>query len=204
MADIFGPIFVDTTLETAAMNQFDLWMPTYIQEIEIQLGRTRGQIPPPKQYATRNEFTSFPADLMPMCIVVSPGLDGEPTAEGDGTYSAWFQLGVGFAAAARDAEASGFLARVYGAAGRKILLDRQSIGGVAHAVQWVDHSNDDLVTEDERTIRASYDIFRVHIWNVVTRGAGPAAPAVPNAATQPGSQWPTANTVKINSINLKP
>lgn len=202
MTDVFGNIFVETVLETAIMTQFSDWMPVYIQEIEIQLNRTRGQIPPPKQYTTRNEFTSFPEDRMPMCVVVSPGIDNEPKAEGDGTYSAEFLVGVGFAASAKDADASGFLAKVYAAAGRKILLDRQSIGGVAQGVEWVDHNNDELVTEDERTVRASYDIFRVKVWDVVTRFSGPLAP--PDPADQPGSNWPTADIVVIDDIKVLP
>lgn len=201
-SDIFGNIFIETELESAVMAQFATWMPVYIREIEIQLARTPGQIPPPKQYTTRNEFTSFPEDKMPMCVVVSPGIDNEPKAEGDGTYSAEFLVGVGFAAAARDADASGLMAKIYGAAGRKILLDKQSIGGIARGVEWVDHNNDELVTEDERTIRASYDIFRVKVWDVVTRFSGPLAPADP--VNQPGSNWPTANIVKIDEINVLP
>lgn len=202
MSDVFGNIFIETELETAIMDQFALWMPTYIQEIELQLNRQRGQIPPPKQYTTRNEFTSFPEDRMPMCVVVSPGIDNEPKAEADGIYSAEFLVGVGFAASAKNADASGLMAKIYGAAGRKILLDRPSIGGVAQGVEWVDHNNDELVTEDERTVRASYDIFRVRVWDVVTRFSGPIAPADP--VVQPGSNWPSANIVHIDDIKVLP
>jgi hypothetical protein len=90
--DVFGTIFVETQLETAVMEQFRIWMPTYIQEIELQLGRTRGQIPPPRSYHTRNELASFPPDLMPVCIVVSPGLTEEPLADGEGVYTTRWAL----------------------------------------------------------------------------------------------------------------
>jgi hypothetical protein len=200
--DKFGELIVGTQLEVAVMDTLSDWMPVYIREIELQLTRPQGKIPPPRTYTTRNEFTSFPDDQMPICVVVSPGLADPPTKEGDGTYSAWWSVGVGFAAAARDADASGFVAKVYGAACRGVLLgSHSSLGGFATGLEWVDESYDDLVTEEERTIRACYDIFRVHKTGIVTRGVGPTT--LPNdPASQPGSTWPTANTVKIDGINL--
>lgn len=197
---VFGTITVGTEVETAVMAQLAAWMPTVIQEIELQYNRERGKIPPPKMYTTRNEFTSFPTDILPLCVVVSPGLADPPTKDGEGVFEAWWTLGVGFAAEARDADAAGFLAKVYGAAGRKILLTHQSLGGVTQKVVWVDESYDDLVVEDDRTVRATYLIFRVLKGDIVTEYAGPAAPA--NPATQPGSTWPTANIVKIDGINV--
>jgi hypothetical protein len=135
--------------------------------------------------------------------VVSPGLADQPTKEGDGTYSAWWSMGIGFAAAARDADASAFLAKLYGAAARKVLIDKKSLGGFVQSTEWVDESYDDLVTEEERTIRACYLIFRVYKWGVATEG-GPPEPIPPDPATQPGSTWPEANTVVIDAINVQP
>jgi hypothetical protein len=199
--DVFKPIFVGTELEEAAMTTLSKWMPTYLQEIELQLGRTRDLIPAPRLYTTRNEFTSFPDDQMPMCVVVSTGLADPPLADGEGTYSGWFALGVGFAAAAKDAESSGFLAKVYGAAGRAILLHYPSLGGICEGVEWADESYDDLVSEEERTIRACYSIYRVKVGNLVTRYAGPSDP-IPDPVTQPGSQTTVANIVTIDDITV--
>lgn len=200
MSSVFGEVVLGTQVETAAMATLGQWMPTYIQEMEIRLGRTRGEIPPPRTYTTRNTLTSYPADIMPLCVVVSPGLADPPTKQGDGRFSAWWTLGVGFAAAAKDADASGFLAKLYGAAGRLILLHKQSLGGFASKVHWVDESYDDLVDDDERTIRACYGVYRVLVEGIATEYAGPAAPADP--ANQPGSTWPTADIVQIDAINV--
>src|SRR4051812_35803706 len=148
MTSIFGNILVGTQLEVAVMDTLRAWMPTLLQEIEIQLGRTRGEIPVPRYYTTRNEFTSYPEDQMPMCVVVSPGLLTPPTKDGEGIYSAWFQIAVGFAASAKDADASGFLAKIYGAAGRWILLNKGGLGGLGAGTDWDDESYDDLVSEE--------------------------------------------------------
>lgn len=195
--DIFGPIFVGRQIEDAALETLRTWMPTYLQEIELQLQRVRGEIPAPRLYTTRNEFTQFPEDQMPMCVVVSPGLVSEPKREGDGTYNAWFALAVGFAAAGRDADTSRFLAQVYGAAGRAILLHKSSLGGVASGVEWTDESYDNLVTEDDRVVRACYNMYQFHVAGIVQKGMGPAV-TIPDPVEQPGSQWPSAETIEID------
>lgn len=195
---IFGNIVPGVLLENAVMEIIHSWMPTYLQELERQLGWERGRIPSPRYYTTRNEFDSFPEDKMPMCVVVSPGLADPPTREGDGTYSADWAIGVGFAAQAKDADSSHAMATIYAAAGRALLLQHTSLGGVAHGIEWIDESYDDLVTEENRTIRAAYNIYRVSIWDVVKKGAGPVAPTTPpDPENLPGSNWPTAETIEI-------
>jgi hypothetical protein len=201
MADIFERIVAGFQVEGAAISTIKAWMETYLRELELQIGWPAGKIPNPAWYTTRNEFDSFPTDRMPMCVVVSPGLAEQPTKEGDGKYSAWWGLGIGFAAAARDADSSHILATIYGAAARAIMLHHSSLGGFANGVEWIDESYDDLVNEEERTIRACYNIYRVLVWDVTTKGVGPAAPTAPNPATQPGSDWPTADIIGI-AINI--
>jgi hypothetical protein len=195
---------VGTQVEEAVIETLKTWMPTYMKELERQLGRQQGKIAPIKTYTTRNEFTSFPNDILPLCVVASPGLAEAPTKTGDGDYNGWFAIGVGFAAVAATIEDAAFLSKGYAAAGRAILLHRQGLGGVAQKVEWMDESYDDLVTEDDRSVRAAYNVFRVLVYDIVREYAGPAQPDVDPAdpANQPGSTWPTANTVEIDAINV--
>lgn len=196
---IFGTIRSGIELEAAAADTMALWMPTYIRELERQYGRTLGLIPPPRMYTNRNRFEAFPEDQMPLCIVVSSGLVDTPLKEGDGTYRAWFSLGVGFLASAKDEDAATFLSKFYAAAGRAVLLQKPSLGGFASGTEWIDETYDDeVITEDERTMKATYLIFRVLLDKLVARYGGPVEPVAPNPATQPGSQWPTAQTVNID------
>lgn len=204
MSDIFGPILVGSTVEQAVMETLRTWMPTYIEEIELQLGRARGLIPPPKMYTTRNRFESFPDDRMPMCVVVSPGFTDQPTADGEGNYFGWLGMGVGCIAAARDAEAAGFLSKLYAAAARAILLHnpglKDALGNPrAIGTEWVDESYDDtIVSEEDKTVKAAYVLFRVKVDNVVSRWTGPITP--PDPAILPGSQWPTADIVDTKVV----
>lgn len=187
--DIFRPIFVGHTLELATIDTLVTWMPTYLQEIELQLGRTRGLIPAPRTYTTRNEFTTFPEDQMPICVVVSPGLASEPYAEGNGTYGAWFSLGVGVLASAAKEEDTNLLSKIYAAAVRGIMMQQSTLGGICTGMEWVDESYDDIPDESqERTIRAAQWLGRAYIDDIVTRYTGPVEPADP--VDQPGSLWP--------------
>lgn len=198
---IFENISPGSLVQEAAAATLLKWMPTYLREIERQLSRTLGQIPAPRTYTSRNRFESFPEDQMPLCVVVSSGLVDTPSRESDGRYNAWFSLGIGFLASARDEDAADFLSKVYAAAGRAIILQRPSLGGVASGVEWIDETyDDDVVTEDQRTMKASYVIFRIHMDDIVTRFAGPVEPDAPDPATQPGSTWPTADTIDIQVV----
>jgi hypothetical protein len=89
------------------------------------------------------------------------------------------------------------MAKIYGAAARSILLQHQALGDFgAQGVEWIDESYDDLVTEEDRVVRASFGIFQVKVWDVVTRFSGPTDP-IPDPADQPGSNWPTADIVNV-------
>lgn len=172
------------------------WFPTYLREIELKQGLVEGKIPPPRTYTTRNEFASFPEDQMPICVVISPGLAGEPHKEGNGTYSGWFSLGVGVLASAATEEDTNFLSKVYGAAVRAIMLQKQGLGGICKGIEWADESYNDLPDIDQtRSIRASQWIGLAYIDNIVDQYGGPNGE--PDPEEQPGSEWPVILTGDI-------
>lgn len=206
ITDVFGPIVIAPDIEDAVKETLEAWTPTVIQEIELQHGLQRGQIALPKTYATRERFRSFPEDRMPACVVVSAGLAQEPMADGEGTFNAWFGIGVGFAAVARDAKSASFLTKVYVAAARWILVNKSGLrdadGNIrASMIEWVDESYDEEIeTTDERTIMAAYVLFRVNVDSVVSRAGGPITP--PDPIQTPGSDWPTAETTDVEVVMI--
>jgi hypothetical protein len=196
----FDTITVGTDITTSVIETIRKWMPTYLQEIELQLGRERGLIPPPRFYTTRNKFMSYPEEQLPLCVVVSPGLTDAPTKDGDGCYNGWYGVGVGFVAQARDDVTADFLAKVYAADARAILLQHQDMGGGTAGTEWIDEIYDDDIAEDEnRTLKASYVLFRIYVENIVNSYGGPVGP-IPNPDTQPGSDWGTVETVETEVV----
>jgi hypothetical protein len=203
-ADIFRPIFDASVLEDAVIATLRAWMPTYIQEIEFQRGWERGRIQAPRTYGSRNEFSTFPDEAMPIVVVVSPGLADAARPDGEGRYIGWWSLGVGIVARANDEENTNRIAKVYAACARAILLQKQGLDGswAFGGVEWIDENFSDIPTaERERTIRSAQVIFRVWVDELVTRNAGPAHPAEPDPASQPGSDWPDVETADV-TVNV--
>jgi len=199
--DIFGPIFDGSVLTRAALVTLRAWYPTYIREIEFQRGYPLGEIPPPRTFAERWRFDSFPDDQIPICVAVCPGMVEPPTRSGDGIFSGWWGLGVGIIAAANTSENSERLAKVYGAAGRLILSQKSYLDN-----SWefngcivTDESYDDVPDiEQSRTMRSAFIIARVQVLNMWTEYGGPAYPTPPDPILQPGSQWPEVEQVFVD------
>jgi hypothetical protein len=197
--DVFGSIKTGYQVEQAVMETLRDWMPTAIQELELQNGRELGLIQPPRYYA-RPRFDGFPKDWHPMIVVVSPGLAEAPLAEGDGRYRGWFVIGLGCTAIARDDSVASFLSKLYVAAARWVMLNQQTLrdaNGVnrASGIEWMDETYDDSIVQDEdQSIRASYGIFQVLVEDLVTRQTGVTIQV-------PGDQWPTANLIEVD-VNI--
>jgi hypothetical protein len=195
-SSIFEPIFDASLLEDSVIATLRLWLPEYLAEIRIQRA-SDVDFPDIRSYATRNEFTTFPDESIPMIVVISPGLAGHPSMDGEKRISAWWSLGIGIIAAANTEKNSSRLAKVYGAAVRAIMLQHQALdeNWEYSAVDYVDEDYNDVPDPDqERTMRAARLIFRVKVENVVTAFAGPAEPD----PTDPGSEWPTITSADVD------
>lgn len=204
VSSIFEPIFDASILEYAVIATLRKWMPTYLREIELQRNLEPGRIAAPRTYGTRNEFTTFPDEAMPIVVVVSPGLTSEPRADGEGRYSGWWALGVGVVARADDEQHTNQLAKIYGAAVRTILIQKPTLdeSWEFNGIQWVDEDFTDVPVSDiERTIRASRNVFQVGVANMATKFVGPAVPTEPDPDTQPGSEWPEVETADV-TVNV--
>lgn len=203
--DIFRPIFSADVLESAVIATLRKWMPTYLREMEVQRDLTRGRILIPRTFTTRNEFSTFPDEQMPVCVVVSPGLADAPNPDGEGRYVGWWALGVGVVARANTETNTNSLAKIYGAAVRAIIMHKQGLddswpfGGN----EWIDETFTDIPTDErERSMRAVQVIFRVWVDELVTKNAGPAYPDDPDPDNQPGSDWPEVLTADV-TVQLK-
>jgi len=199
--DIFQPIFDGYLLTQAVTATLKAWYPTYIREIELQRGWPPGEIPPPRTYAERWKFDSYPDDQIPAVIVVCPGMAEPPTRDGDGVYSGWWMLGVGIIAAANTEDNSERLAKTYGAAARLILSQKQYLDNTWEfgAAEIADESYQDIPDmEQSRTMRAAQVIARVFVEGMWNKFGGPRYPVQPDPETQPGSQWPEVEEVFID------
>lgn len=208
MTDIFGAIRLASDLEDAVLATLEKWWPVYVKELELQSPAAPdpkhidvGQIAAPKSWLKADELDREATNNLPAIVVVSPGMSGRaaPKQEGDGTFRAFFSIGVGVFVSADQRNNTMRLVRLYTAIVRTILLQKQSLDGFADGTTWLDESYDDNFTfTDDETISAGQVVFEIELSGVVSRYGGPAVyggpPPAPDPDTQPGSTWPPVAT----------
>lgn len=195
--DVWGEFKSGYELEVAARDTLKLWFPAYLREIEARKQLGTSVLPLPQSYLIAEEIDREYGAEMPCIVVVSPGLSGQrPRKEGDGSYSAFFNLGIAVFVAANSSENTKRLVRLYTMAARLIMLNKQSLGGFTNGINWIDESYDDRFPfTDSETTSAGQVLFEVEVPDMVSRGAGPATPDVP-----PLTQWGIAEEVDIDVV----
>lgn len=192
---IFRSIISDDVVEDAVVHHLRRWLPTYLSEVERQRGLAAGyyERPPESSYTVRAEFDSFPEEMLPLVVVVAPGITDDPPKDGGGSYRPGFQIGVTCVVSTSDGQV-GTRRAAYrlGAAIRAVLLQKQSLmptpGGeldnLVRGVGWIGTRNNELPPDAERTIWACRQLFEIEIDGALTTKAGPANP-VPDPTLPP-------------------
>jgi hypothetical protein len=215
--DIFGQVTLATQLERAVLATLEDWFPVYIREVELQSQANQygddiptDALPLPRAFLTTEKIDRESADQLPCIVVVSPGLSGKnaPKQNGDGTFRVPWGISIGTFVSSNDRSNTKQLVRQYIAIARMIMLQKQSLGGFADGTTWLDESYDDnFAFVDQKTVGAGSVIFEVWVDNVVQRYGGPAVfggpPPAPDPDTQPGSDWPVADTVTAEISTLE-
>lgn len=198
---IFGDVNIASQLEQAVIDTLQKWFATYLTEYELQAGLIPNNTTPlkhplPKSYYSADQLDKPDADMLPCIVVVNPGMSTKtpPKQEGDGTFRVFFNVGIGCFVGTTTRAETLKLVRVYTAICRMIMLQKQSLGGFADGVTWLDESYDDnFPFVDKQTIGAGQVVFEVEISGFMDRFAGPKT--VDPSPTQPGSNWPLAAQV---------
>jgi len=200
VTEFFDTIVTGAQVEAWLQAHLQLWLPTYIAEMERQTSRAAGVLPLPRRYTTFNRFDKFPEDQLPCIVVVSPGLQDIPAKTGEGRYRARWTLGVGCVVSASTQEASEELAKVYAAAVRACVLQRPSLGGYTRGAGWLHERYDDLPTTDSRSLAAGQVIFWVEVDAVTNVNAGPTQPDPESDYLQPYGDLPVALTADVTLV----
>lgn len=203
MSDIFEAIKLADDLEQFVIRTLEDWFPVYIREVELthDVYFPQDSLPLPRAYLTSDRVEKEAADQLPAIVVVNPGLSGKPPKqEGDGSFRAFFNVGVGVFVSSFDRTETKRLVRTYTAIVRTIMLQKQSLSGFADGTTWLDESYDDNFNfVDNQTIGAGQCVFEIEVAGVVNRYGGPAAfggpTPEPDPDTQPGALWPEVTSV---------
>lgn len=177
------------------------WMTPYLAEVERQMGLNPKSLPPVRAWVTANEFRKMPEEQIPVGVVVSPGLSDRPVKDGSKVYTAKWHIGIAIVVKGRDKEETGENAGLYAAACRGAMLQHQSLGGFAKAVDWLDEDYTNIKTEANRTLGSAQLIFEIEVGNTIQTLAGLVT--VPEDPYDVPDSWPTAEKVTVDVEQLE-
>jgi|tagenome__1003787_1003787.scaffolds.fasta_scaffold20665158_4 hypothetical protein len=191
----FGALVAACHVETMIVEQLRKWLTTYLAEVDRAQGQPVGTLPAPRSYVVSSDPEKMPEDQTPTVMVVSPGMTDPPQADGQGRFTARWQVNVGVQLAARGNALALRLARLEALAIRAVLVQQQTYDTLAvRRIEWLGERYDELDSIDDRTVCVALVELAVEISDVTTRHAGPLEPLLaPEAAPGPDSPaWPTA------------
>jgi hypothetical protein len=176
VSSVFHRMLSPAQLERAALATLREWMPEYLAEMERQLNYPPGTLPIPTNYSNRNSFDAQAGEVTPKVIAISPGLQGEPMMLAGTQYRAVWQLGIGVTMDHTDEEIANDWCKAYGTTVRKLLSDKQSLGGFPGVAQvaWIGETYEDLPFGNATQLyKAAGVYFLVDVENVITARTGP-------------------------------
>lgn len=178
---VFGSIFSANQLEEAAIATLQLWFPTYLREIERQVGLAVGELDTPKNYSNRNSFDTERGEETPKIVAISPGIIGQPRKNGSGKYSAIWQLGIGIAFAAKTEAEANAKTKNYASAIRALIVQQPKLDGTLNIIEvvWFGEQYVDLpIPNRVELFRSASLMFHFEIMDIVSKRGGPEVPVV--------------------------
>lgn len=178
VSPVFHRMLVASQIEDQARASMKLWFPTYLREVERQLGMSRSTFAEPRNYSERNAFDMEAVEDLPKIVVMAPGLAVAPKKKGQWTYDAPWKLGIGIAIGADTEERANVLVKGYAAAIRGIMLQNSGMENLnATDITWTDETYDTLpIPSMNQLVKAASIWFDVEFTDVATRGHGPTVP----------------------------
>lgn len=172
VSTVYGRVITGGEVRKAVRDTIVAWADTYVDE----MGRQVGLVLKPLRIFGMFGGPTFPPDQIPGCVIVAPGIVGDPERRGDGTVDVRWAVGVGVIVADATAELAIARAEPYGAALRALLVQQGSLGGFAVETTWVDEETTPIAYETDRAVAASSLQFEVQLRAVMDRWAGPTVP----------------------------
>jgi hypothetical protein len=202
---VFGPIPNLVDIWDGVVETLRTWLPTYLRERERLADRPYGSLPSIRSWRIfAQELDAFPADQLPLCVVVAPGLSETPTNGGGGRMAAELELDIAIVVASRSVAETLRLAGEYGAAARTVLLQHRSLGGRVSGLRILSELYNGLGAEDQRTMAAVELGVAVRIDRLANADAGPAEPfpdPAPDPNPEPGG--PSLGWVETTHLDLE-
>lgn len=209
MSSLFGRLIGAGQVEDAIVGVLRVWMRTYLNEVERQIGETPGEIASPRSYRISGDVEKMPEDQTPCVIVTSPGTRDLPLVNGARQYEAQFQIETSVVVSARGGMETGGspralrLARMYALAMRACIVQQADDDSILFRRDWLGEDYDVLDSIDDRTICVGRVTFSIEVPDVTTQDAGPVYPLGPPPEDSPepeSPEWPIAVEADVEVV----
>jgi hypothetical protein len=192
-SSLYGRMIAAVDVEQALKRRIDDRLGDYLGEVERQHGIVPGTIARPRAYV---DDERFPEDQLPAIVVKSPGTADLPLADGQGRYTARFELELEAHVAAGTGAMT--LAKLYALALRELAVQQPS--ALFMGVDWISerYRRGELV--GGRTYCVGVVALEVQVPDVTNRHEGPPdEPGWPDPPPDsPDSPaWPTSTSADV-------
>lgn len=200
-SDIFGPLYGGFSVQQAMVNTLKMWLPTYIEEVNRQLGAQVLFIPERYQYKP-DYRPGTPLPKAAVLVTVS-GTSKEPERLNSGTRSCWnAEVGL-YNSGTQDWQETQALTYAYGLAARAAIAQHPALGGLAETTLWTGERYLEQEVSSTRVSGLALIDFEVTISNTMDVFGGPPSPQyAPTGGITGPYLYPTPNQPDATSVDV--
>jgi len=132
--DAYGPLYGGHSVQEAFYNTLQTWLPSYIAEINRQIGAT--VLYEPYEYRHRPEFRTMPRGVSAAILVDVPNTIGIPQIHGNTTRANWRVEVMVYVYGTKDWQETQAMTSAYAAAVRAAIIQHRGLGGFAQTTNW--------------------------------------------------------------------
>jgi len=185
----FGTITGGHSVQEAAYNTLQKWLPTYIAEFNRMLGST--VLVEPFEYRHRPEFRTLPRQAAAAILLSVPTTVGPPEIFQTNIRANWRLEAMVYVYGTKDWQETEALTQAYAACVRACLIQQRGLGGFAETTLWDGEEYLEGEHSSGRTTGIAHVRFIVTVGNAMDMYGGPPAPST--AAPEPLTIVTSAN-----------
>jgi hypothetical protein len=175
----FGPLVVETDVDTAVIKLLRKWLPTYLSilEDERELEAHTLARPKPESYTNTIDEDEFLDHRLPAVIVTTARTVGAPTRLGDGIYATTWAVTVSSVVRGRTPSETRWVASLFGGSVRRALTHNMDLetDGAVNGIRWLSSEPISLAddTGEGRFLAALVNTFTVSTDAALQDARGP-------------------------------
>jgi hypothetical protein len=205
--DVFGQIISTENVEDAYVSLIELWIDTYLSEVERQNDLTVPTLARPASYQADFDPDNWVLAQLPGVVVVCPGTDGDLERQGNQQYGGWFRVGVAVIVSEQTEPMARTSAQRYQAAINALVTQHPDLQGFAQQTVLVSFDVELQAPQETRYVALATTTFKTWVDGIVTASSGPLLPdpdetswnpdAPPGSPENPYTGYPETSAVDI-------